>query len=158
MNMNVQVREAGEMKLVGFEKAYTFATADQIPQLWEEHYLPRQNEIKNWDGCQSLGLCLALPEGEGFTYFAGAVVGEVAEVPAGMTTRTIPARRYAVVTLKGRPLEKIGAAFDFIHKEWLPTSGYACAEDGLSFELYDQRFTNDSDSDNAELDIYVSLK
>ncbi|KZL91063.1 GyrI-like domain-containing protein [Clostridium magnum] len=66
-----------------------------------------------------------------------------------MVSKVIPASKYYVVTAKGKMPQKIGEAWAHI---W--NSGISRTYKG-DFELYDERY---NDTENAEVDIYVSIK
>src|SRR5262245_20241332 len=56
-------------------------------------------------------------------YIAGVAVSSMAEVPAGMVARTIPAAKYAVFLHHG-PINRIGETVRKIYREWLHASSY----------------------------------
>jgi len=61
------------------------------------------------------------------------IVGEVAEVPEGLTLRPLPAGAYAAFACT---LRDIGSTWREIYGRWLPTSGYVEDESRPSFEFY----------------------
>jgi AraC family transcriptional regulator len=66
---------------------------------------------------------------------AGLVVSKSARLPDGLAERRIPAGDYAV-TLHIGPYEGLPDAWARFMGEWLPSSGYRPADDGVSYELY----------------------
>ena len=66
---------------------------------------------------------------------AGLVVSQSTKLPRGLTEERIPAGDYAV-TLHVGPYEKLPDVWGRFMGEWLPSSGYRFADDGLSYELY----------------------
>jgi len=150
-----KIVEPGELLAAGFQQAYTWETVDQISKLWDQVYTPRMHEFVNGTGT-CLGICYQCTE-QGFHYMAAAALTTLEQVPAGMETMTIPAHRYVAVTVQGDPLKKIGAAFEFIEK-WIVENGHQRLDNALALEVYDERFTNDTDLENSALDIYVAIK
>lgn len=66
---------------------------------------------------------------------AGLVVSQSTKLPSGLSEERIPAGDYAV-TLHVGPYEKLPDVWARFMGEWLPSSGYRFADDGLSYELY----------------------
>ena len=123
----------------------------EIPQMWGT-FSPRMVEIlhkANPDVCY--GVCGHMEASGEFDYVAGFEVSSAAQVPDGMVSWALPASKYAVFTCT---LPTIGQAFEYIHKTWLPQSGYEAAS-SPEFELYDDSF-NPQD-DNSELYIYIPI-
>ncbi len=66
-------------------------------------------------------------------FIAGVIVGEVAEVPEGLTLRPLPAGAYAAFACT---LRDIGSTWREIYGRWLPTSGYVEDVSRPSLEFY----------------------
>jgi AraC family transcriptional regulator len=66
---------------------------------------------------------------------AGLVVGRSTRIPDGLNERRIPAGDYAS-TLHLGPYEQLPDTWARFMGEWLPSSGYRLADDGVSYELY----------------------
>ena len=66
---------------------------------------------------------------------AGLVVSKSTRIPSGLSEQRIPAGDYAS-TLHVGPYEALPDAWARFLGEWLPSSGYRVADDGLSYELY----------------------
>lgn len=129
-----------------------------IPKLWDD-YFARQKEIINRAKPYDLGVCMPVSNemqkshpDECF-YLACTEVKDLAHVPLGMVTRTIPAGEYAVFTHKGL-LSKLDHTMNYIYGSWLPKSGRKLRE-APDLELYDQRFS--ANSEQSEFDIYIPL-
>lgn len=118
----------------------------EIGRIWQD-FIPRMEEIKHfWNamGEVSFGICEMPPEPIEpgvFHYIAAVPVSELTELPDGMTGKEIPAQKYAMVEAHG--IGEIGQAYDFIIKQWLPTSGYQ-AVNAPDFELYPESFRDNS--------------
>jgi predicted transcriptional regulator YdeE len=78
-------------------------------------------------------------------------------VPDDMSVFDVPAATYVVVTQHG-PLsdEKhgLGAALNYVYREWLPRSGYQRAATP-DLEWYDERFHGDQE--DSEMDVYTPI-
>lgn len=114
--------------------------------MWQ-NFIPRMKEIKHFTnvlGEASFGIC-HMPqepmEPGAFHYIAALPVSELTELPEGMVGKEIPAQTYAMVEAHG--IGEIGQAYDFIIKQWLPTSGYQ-AVNAPDFELYPESFRDNS--------------
>jgi AraC family transcriptional regulator len=66
---------------------------------------------------------------------AGLVVSASTKIPGGLTEQRIPAGDYASTVHVG-PYEALPDVWARFIGEWLPSSGYAVTDDGLSYELY----------------------
>ena len=128
-----------------------------IPRLWTE-LVGRWQRAKRGFPSISYGVCYDESDGsEGealpFTYLAAFPMDRDDEAPEGLETRTVPANRYAVFTHRG-PVLAIQDTYAAIFGSWLPESGYRRAE-GPDFELYDERF--DEQTMSGEADIYLPV-
>ena len=74
-------------------------------------------------------------------------------IPEKMLSHIVSTNKYAVFTHNGTATE-LSKTYRYIHGIWFPKSDYEPinADD---FELYDQRFNNDKDS---EMEIYIPIK
>jgi AraC family transcriptional regulator len=124
-----------------------------IPALWE-FFLPVAMKHISPEGTTWYGICDCIGIEGVVCYTAGYEVPDLSNIPAGMIGNTVPANKYAVFTHHG-PLSGLGATWGKIYSEWLPASGLERAE-GPDFELYDERFKDDSV--DSELDIYIPVK
>jgi AraC family transcriptional regulator len=66
---------------------------------------------------------------------AGLVVSKSTKLPNGLTEQRIPSGDYASTLYVG-PYEGLPDVWARFMGEWLPSSGYRVANDGLSYELY----------------------
>lgn len=130
----------------------------EIPQLWDD-FLSRKHEIKSVKTPRvNLGICDFVPNYDPaiskFYYLACTLVMEIgAGCPKGMIERTYPKSVYAVFTHKGSS-ENLEDTYRYIYGTYFPKSNYKLAEES-DFELYDQRFNDDKDS---EMEIYIPIK
>jgi AraC family transcriptional regulator len=146
-------------KIVGVERY----TADGIPSIreaWAE-FSKRSHEIKHAKlpgvyGIEDYSRDFDMNKG-GFPkyyYIAGYEVNELADIPAGMTGKEIPAANYAVFTYEG-PISGIHEFFGFIYGEWMPKSGYSMDPKlSLDFEHYAEP---NMDMNAVHLEIWVPV-
>lgn len=118
---------------------------NEISQLWDR-FVPRIPEIRHLSaamGEASFGLCYTLVDpsepGE-FSYIAALPVDQLADIPEGMIGVEVPAQTYAVA--ESHSLGEIGQTYDFLIKQWLPTSPYEAGK-GPDFELYPMEFISE---------------
>jgi AraC family transcriptional regulator len=150
-------REA--FKIVGFER-YTANGIPSIREAWDEFGKRNQN-IKNAIaeiayGIEDYSRDFDMNKG-GFPkyyYIAGLEVDSVADIPAGMVAKEIPAANYAVFTYHG-PIAGLHEFFGFIYAEWMPKSGYSMDPKlSLDFERYPERVM---DMNQAQIEIWVPI-
>ena len=115
-------------------------------------------EIKNKKTELCYGLCNISNGIEGdpclFEHIAGVEVESADEIPDGMKSQVVPAAKYFVVTHKGR-VETVGQTYCAIEAE-LKKLGLEEDRSKIFFELYDERFKENSD--DSEYDTYSALK
>ncbi len=146
-----------EFGVVGLAGRYVVGKTEGIPALWMK-FVQRWQHAKRPFPKVSYGICYDESEGtEGealpFTYMAAFALDADDPAPEGLETRSVPANRYAVFTHRG-PVMAIQDTYAAIFGTWLPPSGYRRAE-GPDFELYDERF--DEETMSGEIDIYVPV-
>lgn len=125
-----------------------------IPNFWRK--FNSENgcaAIKHWKRPgEMLGICADF-DGVKFKYIIAAEVTSASDLPAGFEARTVPASRYAVMTVRGKVPDALWKAMDEFYGTWLPASGYQRAE-APDFELYDSRF---NDTDKSVMEVYIPL-
>ena len=116
------------------------------------------------DGRDEIGLWYHPDSSGSLSYLFGTIIKDGDEIPAGLTTFTIPAAHYAVFTtkpvnLKDNP-QKFAASIQdcwrFIYEKWMDESGYQYDPSGLSYEFYSAA-NGCLDSDNAVMNIFVPV-
>lgn len=157
--MDYKVIERGEIKLVGMMERIVMPN-NTIPQLWEE-FNKRFSEIKNIVGMPCYGVADNMAtEVYSFDETVGVEVSSFEDIPDGMVTKVIPAKKYLVFTHKGLIVGKKGemnltSTYEKIYGDILPSLDFEVDND-FNFELYDERFSHDSEE--SEFDIYVPVK
>lgn len=123
---------------------------NEIGKVWDE-FNARYAEIPNRSG-PVYGLCFAMPNDKEPWYIAGVEVSQVGQLPAGMTSMSVPAQRYAAFPCT---LGTLGETYRYISEEWQPRSGYEHAA-GPDFEYYDQMY--EGDPQQMPLSVYWPIK
>ncbi len=156
------IRQMDPVGLVGL-RGKSSLSKNNLPDLWKV-FRSRVEEIQNRKaGVNGYGVCEVDPqfdlnqfdENTESSHFIGAEVVSVADVPEGMSLKTLSGGKYAVFTHKGK-LNTLHMTYDYIWGTWVLCSGY---EIDLrdDFEFYDERFLG-PDSDLSEFDIYIPVK
>ena len=153
--METRIINLPAMRVVGM--AYVGKNENaEIAAMWGQ-FTMRFDEVQG-KICPSvkLGVCGDAQEDGSFRYVAGFQVEADAPVPDGMTVFDVPAATYVVVTQRGVLSDEqhgLGAALNFVYREWLPQSGYQSAATP-DLEWYDERF---SDREDSEMDVYTPV-
>ena len=148
--MNVEIVNRPDANVLGIAARINPTEAD-YGDLWGRRFGPREPEIA----------ALAVEPGYYGVYYgtgqpgivdfiAGMVVGDVADVPEGLTLRPLPGGAYAAFSCT---LSGIGATWGQIYGQWLPASGYAEDESRPAFEY----FAPNASGPDAPVVIYVPI-
>lgn len=158
--MEHKIIEKKEFTVVGMPVKVSLKDPEyqkKIMNTWKE-FMTRFNEIKNRKGELFFGICNISEGIEGdecsFEHIASVEVSSTEEIPEGMKAQVVPAAKYFVVTHKGR-VETVGQTYMAIEKD-LKDLNLEEDRSKIFFELYDERFKEDSDA--SEYDIYSALK
>ncbi|MCX6049193.1 MAG: GyrI-like domain-containing protein [Chloroflexi bacterium] len=132
---------------------HTKPMTPEIVHLWQQ-FGPRMGEVPHLaEPGVSYGLMDHFDHELGqLDYMAGEAVTQVAELPAGMTSYSVPASTYAVFDTT---LPKLGETFGYIYNTWLPTSGYQHAA-APYFERYSETF--DPNDPTSPISIYIPVE
>jgi AraC family transcriptional regulator len=132
-------------------------TSARIPELWGR-FAPRIDDVPHRVGTHTLGVCLdadpATIETTGLTYVACVEVSATDAIPDGMTSATIPANTYAVLTHRGH-VSRLPDTVKHVWGHWLPASGHRHVS-APDFERYDLARWDPSTGD-GEIDLYVPI-
>lgn len=150
-----KIMNKDEFKIIGM-KYYGANQNNEIPNLWGD-FSTRITEIQNRvNSGVTMGLCEYVPnltDESKFSYIACVEVDALVEIPDGMVGKIVSTNQYAVFTHKG-PAKKLGETYEYIYGNWLLKSDYEPIE-AHDFELYDQRFTDD---ENSEMEIFIPIR
>jgi AraC family transcriptional regulator len=116
----------------------------KIPPLWAA-FLPRMAEVPDRRPGTGFGVVRQLPEDpEELTYDAAVEVIGDAALPAGNSSRTMPAATYAAFAHRG-PVAELDRTVNYIYGSWLLGSGMRHT-DGCDLEVYGAGYVPDSDA------------
>ncbi len=157
-----------EFKLAGYalETRVNGENMTDIPSFWQrymaENWEYTLHEVIQPVSHTEYGACIMNEEhSEHFRYVIGVEVENFDRVPDGLFTTTVPASTYAVFTTPpahradGGFVRAIQGTTSYIFNEWFPSSGYAYAQGGVDFEVYDQRCYG---NENLVMDIYIPVE
>lgn len=153
--MEPKIIHKSAFKVIGL-KYYGNDPANNCPKLWRD-LMERHTEIENVISAkESYGLMCTGEEDfiDGkFDYIASLAVSTLRIIPEGMVGAEVPEATYAVFTHTGK-LDSLQNTYEYIHAKWFQNFEYEPI--GLNeFELYDERFTGEEDS---EFDIYIPIE
>lgn len=153
--MKAKIVQLEEKKFIG--KHWFGKHKEDISSLWCS-FMSKIETIPNKTPSQNqYGICYMEgnePSQEHFHYIACREVSSIESIPESLSSKTLPASKYAVYTHKG-PLDTLADTFHKVYSEWLIEDGLEPITD-LSFELYDERFIYNNE--HSEMDIYIPIK
>jgi AraC family transcriptional regulator len=156
-SMEPRIVQKPAFLVVGMAGRFTPATTSRIPELWERFARTHMLTIRHRVGVHTLGICIdadpATIEQAGFTYLAAVEVARVETLPDELTSVTIPANTYAVLTHTGH-ISRLPDTVKQIWGQWLPASPYRHVP-APDFEWYDERWS--PETGNGEIDVYVPI-
>ncbi|MHA2937816.1 AraC family transcriptional regulator [Vibrio sp. RC27] len=136
-----------KIEVIGIESEKT-NIAEKLPSLWQS-FIPRLAEIEN----QIEGTCYGIisveenKEGEQKLFYTSCVeVSEIASLPEGMISLTLPEQRYAEFKHKGQVNTKhFNQTISYIYSSWLLRSNMKHTY-GPDVETYGPEFQYQSDN------------
>ncbi len=149
--MDYVVEKMEAIKVVGYEKNFTFEAAYQeIPRFWDEVMSNAKNE-----GVGEFGICIEnISGGKEFHYMvAGRYQG--GSVPEGMKIYEVPAMEWAKFKCVGPMPGALQAVNSKIFKEWLPGNPDYEIAMGMNIEWYSCGDTSAADYESA---IWIPVK
>jgi AraC family transcriptional regulator len=159
-----QIMEKCALTVVGLEAAFLHALSPTstnmtvIPPLWDK-IAHRAGEVQGRSGAAMYGIIYGKPKAvrshpDELQYVAAVAVDSQRAIPEGMVRHTVPAGTFAVFLHRG-PITNIAQTCREIYRLWLPQSPWQHA--GIAdVELYDHRFTCDSEA--SEMEYWVSVR
>lgn len=151
------------MKLIGIESRIEDGVSS--PDLWKKYFDEWEQTFGSIshlrvDPEKEIDYALSVDRDEsGYTYFIGIEVTSVEHVPLGTKVRTIPKTKYARFTAIGPVGESMGRTYDYIFREWFPSSSYQTAA-GPIMEHYDMRCATHlgTPPEKHEMEIYIPIE
>lgn len=143
--------KAGQLRLVGISRHYTFDKLAEIPNQWQsfapaiEHIAPDMNSV-------TYGVVYN-PADESFDYLSGVELPAGAETPVNMYRLDISAQTYAIFKHPGH-VANVRVTCDAIWSEWLPQSNVDVLE-APWFERYGLNF--DPQTGEGGLEIWIPV-
>jgi AraC family transcriptional regulator len=145
--------DAKPLLIAGLQRRFNGDTFREIPGLWER-FVPYMGNIDGQIGGEAYGVMFGGDGAGSFEYLSGVQVARAERLPAGFTTVSIPAQRYAVFAHRG-PVSEIHRTAHAIWTKWLPESGYQAAA-APNFERYPAGF--DPDTDHTGVELWIPVK
>ena len=160
--MDAKVLDAGGFDVVGI-KTRTLNRDEmgpngKIPKLWQEFYASQVlGRIPNRADHKVVVLYYDYESDKDgqYTYLIGARVPSAGTVPEGMTTKHVPAGKYAVFSSEAGPVPKI------VVETWMRIWAVTADQPGgnrsylVDYEVYDEKIMN---SDRSHVDVFVGVK
>jgi AraC family transcriptional regulator len=152
----LRYEERGPFLVMGLE-AKNAMEGNAMTRAWQDFFLIRE-KIPEPVGMDAYGIYYPGEEYDpdtmqGMNYFVGIEVKETVEMPKGLMLHKVPGGYYAVFDYVGK-IEGIGDAYGYIYGKWMAESGMKIASEEM-FEVYDERFQEDSDKSVTEIWIPV---
>ena len=117
-SMNYKIVEKDEFTVISAVKKLSYENAmSEIPKFWTEHY--RTGKGSTVCGMYGINIDETMG-GKEFEYLIADNYDGTSAVPAGFTTRTIPALTWAVFPCVGAMPNSIQSVNKMIFSEWLP--------------------------------------
>jgi|GEM_PF-32565 len=141
-------QDAPELIIAGLQQHYTRATRATIPQQWQR-FVPMMNSMPGRSGADSFGVCWNTNEDCEFDYLTGVEVTSADQLPAGLSSVTLKAGRYAVFKHSGH-VSSIDQTIDTIWSKWALDCGLKLAGTHC-FERYTPEFNPETATGGIEI-------
>lgn len=151
--MKYEIVHLEEKKVVGISIRANNQSPDvyqKIGELWTRFFTPQfYGSIENKTDGKALGIYTDYESDQNGDYslITACEVSDTDKMPEGTVARTIPAGKYAKFVVKGELHQAIGQFWQELWAMDLPRAF------GADFEEY-----QNSDSENAEIHVYIGLK
>jgi AraC family transcriptional regulator len=136
LNLNPDIVEMPDRRIVGLLRRYTMETRSAIPGQWADYntgtYDTSGPEPEGW-----YGVCANFGEDGSFDYLCGVEM-EKGEVPQGFAAITLPGGRWAIFATKAH-ISSIGDLWSEIYRDWMGQDRLT-PRDGPSTEFYPLAF------------------
>ncbi|HEY0739890.1 MAG TPA: GyrI-like domain-containing protein [Chryseosolibacter sp.] len=155
MKPRIEIIEA--KKLIGMSLTMSLAS-NRTGELWRS-FMPRRTEISARLNNNLIALQLyhhthfsEFSPAREFTKWAAVEVSDFNDVPEGMQTLIVPSGQYAIFHYKGASNDT--RIFDFIFREWLPSSPYQL-DNRPHYEVLGEKYKNLDPSSEEEICIPI---
>ncbi|RZA26470.1 MAG: AraC family transcriptional regulator [Proteobacteria bacterium] len=150
---NPRLEKLAERTVAGLNATYTYATANQIPQLWHK-FGPMVGKIPGQISEDSFGVVWNEKPGTGFDYLACVRVEAKADLPKDFKQLRLPAEEYAVFTHTG-DVSTLPQAFMDVWDNWLPESKWETTGTP-SYERYTKDY--DPKTQKGGIEFWIPVK
>ena len=160
--MKPEIKFSPQRLLVG-KHLRTTLSQNNTYELWRS-FMPRRKEIKNNINTELISVEIYEPtlkfenfdQNTIFQKWAAVEVSHLKDIPEGMDILTIPEGAYVVFIHNGTAPEGI-KTFNFIFKEWLPSSEYDL-DQRPHFEIMGKKYKQDDPDSEEEFWVPVKKK
>lgn len=152
LNLDIQVLEKEEMKVVGISWSGTYSQLNTIPELFDV-MKERIDEVPNQTNTSILIAPFHSRETE-LTYYVTTPVETLENVPEGMVGFTIPRKNYVCTSHKGS-LDEIAQTYQQT-LVWMQEYGYDLDDHALSLEVFKQQDLNNDGV--IQFELYLPVK
>ena len=121
----------------GLVERHKCESAAGIPNQWQR-FAPHLGMIPRRRGPETYGVVYNFDGDGNFDYMCGVEIAGSPDLPAGLTTLTVPEQNYAVFTHRGH-VAGIRSTISAIWSKWFPESGYKTV-DAPTLERYGPEF------------------
>lgn len=140
-----------------FSPQPNFAT--QVPLLWQQLEQALPDSTDQWQRVGVVDTQHAQFDATPLTYWAGIELCDARQIPdrahsSMLSTLSVPAQTYAVVTHKG-PIRGLPDTLEWFILNWLPSSNYR-GVDGFELEVYPAHYHSESPS--AEMEYWLPIE
>ena len=145
-----------EIKIIGIELKTTNENGQavkDIPKFWQKFYSENlKNQIPNKIDEEIFGLYIDYEKDftKPYSFIIGCKVSSLDKIPQNMVSKTIPASKYEVFTVKGKFPDELLKTWQYIWSSDLKRTYTG------DFEVYGKRFFNNPQ--NPEIDVYIAIK
>jgi AraC family transcriptional regulator len=136
------------MMLAGLVERHHCESSTGIPDQWQR-FAPYLGTIPGQVGKVAYGVIYNFDRESNFDYMCGVEVAGSPVLPRGLTTLTVPARKYVVFTHRGH-IAGIRSTFAAIWSTWFPGSGHKPVE-APTFERYGPEFNPNTGMGGVEI-------
>ena len=131
--------------------------AVEVPRFWAEHF--RTGGGSTVCGMYGINLDESM-SGSEFEYLIADNYDPAKEIPAGFTTRTIPAHTWAVFPCTGRMPQALKGLNEQIFSQWLPNNTDYRIAAGINVELYSDasRFEEGTQDKDYYCEVWIPVE
>lgn len=131
--------------------------AVEVPRFWAEHF--RTGGGSTVCGMYGINLDESM-SGSEFEYLIADNYDPAKEIPAGFTTRTIPAHTWAVFPCTGRMPQALKGLNEQIFSQWLPNNTDYHIAAGINVELYSDasRFEEGTQDKDYYCEVWIPVE